>query len=358
MRIGILTYHRADNFGAVLQAFALMQYLWQKGHEVEIIDYRCKTLESQYDVFNPRILLSRKNVLFSFIQYIKRFKNIRDRREKNAKFEAFRRRYLAMSRSFFSVREPLNYDVIITGSDQVWNFHLNSGSEKIYLLDFPCHPQTLRVAYAASSDCNGLNRIGQGALVKALGQMDKISVRESFLKEALAPLTDKQILECLDPTFLLPQSIIQKMVARVKKEPYILVFHMTPVTHFVPFIESIAKEKHAEVVEVFGGFQVQSSLNKLCNWGPIELLSLIAFAEKVFTTSFHGLSLSLIMHKDVWVINKGDNLRQRNLLTLVGLENRLLNIPEDYHEDMIDYGKVERNLMPALEQSKKFLDFQ
>ena len=68
MRIGILTYHRADNFGAVFQAFALVHYLRGEGHDAEIIDYRCKRVESCYDIFSPRIPLSGRKVWKSLKQ--------------------------------------------------------------------------------------------------------------------------------------------------------------------------------------------------------------------------------------------------------------------------------------------------
>ena len=65
MKIGILTFHRAENFGATLQAYALQTYLSQLGNDVEIIDYRCTSIERNYDILNPRVLWSRKNVFFS-----------------------------------------------------------------------------------------------------------------------------------------------------------------------------------------------------------------------------------------------------------------------------------------------------
>ena len=355
MRIGILTYHRADNFGAVLQAFALVHYLRGEGHDAEIIDYRCKSIESCYDIFSPRILLSRRNVWKSLKQYFCRFENIQDRQQRHLKFQQFRSQYLPMSNSVTTLERPLEYDVIITGSDQVWNFHLNKGSERVYLLDFPCSPKTKRIAYAASSDRNGLNRVNQDVLRAALARFDRISVRESFLSKALSPLVEKDIKVCLDPTFLLNKDTLKDLIKPIRDDKYILVFHMTPIIDFLPLIHKVAESKNAGVIEVFGGFQSHSNQNLLCNWGPLELLSLIANAESVFTTSFHGLSLSLILQKDVWVIDRGDNLRQKNLLALAGIGNRMIKSPEDYKNVSIDYKQLQRNMEPAIEESKRFL---
>ena len=54
MKVGILTFHRAHNFGAMLQCYALQEYLTKKGLNVEVIDYRqpyIETLYSKYSLF-------------------------------------------------------------------------------------------------------------------------------------------------------------------------------------------------------------------------------------------------------------------------------------------------------------------
>ena len=90
MKVGILTFHRAENFGAMLQVFALQQYLRKLKHDVEIIDYRNKTIESMYHIYNPYILVTRKNVFKSVEIYLSRFKNIQDRKVCKVKYSEFR----------------------------------------------------------------------------------------------------------------------------------------------------------------------------------------------------------------------------------------------------------------------------
>ena len=65
--------------------------------------------------------------------------------------------------------------------------------------------------------------------------------------------------------------------------------------------------------------------------------------------------MSLILQKDVWVIDRGDNLRQKNLLALAGIGNRMIKSPEDYKNVSIDYKQLQRNMEPAIEESKRFL---
>lgn len=355
MKIGILTYHRADNFGAVLQAYALSTYLHQEGCDTEIIDYRCMKIEAQYHIFSPLILLTRKNVFISAREYFNRFKNMKDRMRRRRKFAEFRDKYLPLSESIHHIKRPLAFDVIITGSDQVWNFHMNKGSESIYLLDFPMCPQTKRVAYAASSEQNGMIRIGDEYLRLCLENFDKISVRETFIKEKLQKLVAENIEICLDPIFLLAKEHYEKIAVKPVLSKYILVYHMTYAPEVLPLAHKVAKEIDAEVVELFANFKTHDDAHHVTVWSPTDLIGYIANADKIFTTSFHGLALSLILNKDVWVINKGDNLRQRNLLRQAGLPNRLLQCANDYSNENIDYNRVKEKLQPLISKSKEFL---
>lgn len=355
MKIGILTYHRAENFGAILQAYALSSYLRSEGHEVELIDYRCKNIERKYDIFSPGVLLSRKNIYLSLKEYLSRFSNIADRKIKKRKFEDFRRN-LPLSKPVRTSREIGAYDIVITGSDQVWNFHLNKGDENVYLLNFGSD-SFRRVSYAASSERNGLSRIPEYQLKEAFDRFDKISVREQFLKDIVGKLTSKNISICVDPVFLLSASEYENLCIESLEKKYILVFHMTYSRELTEFATKIAKDKGLRLIECFGGFTNRKGADSICNWGPKELLRLIANAELVFTTSFHGLALSLIFHRNVWLVDKGDNNRQHSLLHLVGLDHRMLNTFDQYNELPIDYDRVDSALSHVIKESKDFLRF-
>lgn len=356
-KIGILTYHRAENFGAVMQAYALSAYLMSNGHQVEIIDYRCKAVEVHYQIFNPSILLSRKNVFASLCEYINRFSTIKTRYIRKKKFQEFRDKYLMLSNSISSIKSPLNYDVVIVGSDQVWNFHLNKGAERIYLLDIPCKAQTKKMSYAASSDQNGLNRINCGYLAQCLATFNQISVREHFIKAQLSAYIQKPISVCLDPTFLLEKDDYLQLAERIDITNYILVYHMAPVHDYLPKIKDIAENSGLKVIEIYGGFYQGNDDNVITDWGPCDVLGLISKASMVFTTSFHGLALSLIMKKNVWVIDKGNNFRQKNLLEIVGIPDRLWTDINSFNYSEIDYSEVQAQLNAEKESSKNYLRF-
>lgn len=356
MKIGILTFHRADNFGAVIQAYALQEYIKNLGHEVEIIDFRCKSIESHYQVFNPSILTTRKNIILTFKEYILRFADIKNRRTKHQKFNFFRNAYLQMSQPQRTIPCDIEYDCIIVGSDQVWNAHLTAKDKWIYLLKCPFTKDIKRVSYAASSERNGLKKFDRNQLETCLEAFSNISVREEFLKEDLLHYTSHKIQVCCDPTFLLPiEGYIPLITQNINKQKYILAFHMSPMGESLKFVKKFANSKKAQIFNVYGGFSVKQDSSNITNWGPIEMLNYIYHAEAVVTTSFHGLALSLILNKEVWVVDSGDNLRQKHLLKMLGLEERLINSESEYHGERINYERVNERIHKISEESKLFI---
>lgn len=114
MKIGILTFHRAENFGAVLQCLALQNYLISKGNEVEVIDYRNPSIEHQYDIFNPWCIFQTKSLYGGFCVYVKRFFNFRSRLRKkyyigNFEINIFRlRSHITQIVNFFHMMPSLS----------------------------------------------------------------------------------------------------------------------------------------------------------------------------------------------------------------------------------------------------------
>lgn len=360
MKIGILTFHRAENFGATLQAYALQTYLSQLGNDVEIIDYRCTSIERNYDILNPRVLWSRKNVFFSLKQYLKRFSSLKDRIEKKQSFKTFRTNYYYLSAPVLKVEKDLGYDVYITGSDQVWNAHLTDGIDDVFFLGFPMKANAKKISYAASSenDPKGLLWNNREYVRNLLKSFDAISVREDFLRADLKRYVEAPISICVDPTFLLDKKSYQDIAIMPDiREKYVLVYHMTTMPESVTLANKIAEDRGFRIIEIFGGYSTDKDKRRYkSNLGPSEILGYIACAEVVITTSFHGLALSLIMNKDFWVVNHSGNYRQRNLLSLLDLENRLVEDSTSIRDEShINYSVINNAMSNLIDNSKSFL---
>ena len=100
MNLGIITFHRALNYGAVLQAYALQYFLREMDIDSRIIDYRCKEIEYFYKPIKANPIKNTKNFLKECIFYM--FNKI-----KRKKFMRFLNKNLFKDR--FSVKnEPRN----------------------------------------------------------------------------------------------------------------------------------------------------------------------------------------------------------------------------------------------------------
>ena len=147
MKIGIITFHGADNYGSVLQAYALTEYLNDKGYDAEIIDYYFEHDYRQYKPFRtylysrqPKAFLSD---VFSYSVHCKRIKN----------FQNFRKEFLKLSSVRIGASDGWQeiasyYDCFICGSDQIWNLNCTNGVCGPYFLDFVSGKR--KIAYAPS----------------------------------------------------------------------------------------------------------------------------------------------------------------------------------------------------------------
>lgn len=358
MKIGILTFHRAENFGATLQAYALQTYLKQHGHVVEIIDYRCTSIARRYDIFNPSILLSRKNVLESLLKYIARFKNLKERVLRKKRFNEFWKSHLCFSLPVSKIDKPLDYDVYISGSDQIWNPNITKKLDKMFFLDFPVKRGAIKMSYAASSESKfyGMYRRFGKELASFLNGIDAISVREDALKSCLAEYTNKPISVCVDPTFLLSKEKYLELCISPVEHDYVLVYHLFYSQESIILAEKIALEKGLKVIEVHAGYVSRDDkVRHKQDLGPGELLGYINSASVIVTTSFHGLALSILLEKDVWVINTGANTRLKELLAATGLDNRIVSLASECGGESIDYTVVSENVRNMTLNSKTFL---
>ena len=361
MKIGILTFHRAENFGAALQVYALSEFLKSIGHNPQIIDYRCKAIEHQYDVLSPYLLFSKKNIFSSIVQYFKRISQAHSRYSKKKIFKEFRCKYLDISKPYYKIIEDLGYDAYIAGSDQIWNPGLTGGFNNYYFLNFPMNPNARKISYAASSEkVNSYSLFNfKDQVSSCLSNFDAISVREEVFKNELQKYTSKQISTCLDPTFLVPPSKYRELATFPQIKNYILVYHMFFSKESCQLAQRISKTTGKQIVEVFAKGVTKYDNTKhiqIAAFDPCTLLGLIINADTIITTSFHGLALSLILQKEVWVMNTSANSRLKNLLKNFGLENRLLSEVESYSvKNVIDYNQISGIINEKIASSKEFI---
>lgn len=327
MKIGILTFHCAHNYGAVLQTYALQEILKTMGHEVFIIDYRPKYIVDVYKIFNIRRFIS-KSPITSLKKTLNEILNFRNRIFRYYKFNRFIKSYINLSHE----RTVSNiYDAYIIGSDQVWNPDITGGVfDKVFFAEFNFSKEKKRIlSYAASMEKVNLTENERNYLTSALLNFNSLGVRESSLKELLQPLTSKKIEVVLDPTLLLSAHYWNKLIHYKPKtgKKYVLVYHTRVDKFTISVAKKIAQKIDAEIIEVFATIEYKCETSLIPDASPEEFLGLIKYASYVVTTSFHGTAFSLVFGKSFYYIQLNDNKDNRviSLLDQINASDRVIN---------------------------------
>ena len=291
MKIGIVTIHFPYNYGAMLQAFALQKYLLDLNNDVEIIDYRPFSIDKVYHVYFKDIFKKPKKYLKYFVLRRTRYKS----------FEMFLKKYMRLSKRYTNENniEYSNYDMLLVGSDQVWNYNIVGESLEYYTLN-DVHNIT-KNAYASSF---GISSIPNDLVYRynGLKSFQNIGVREVDGVNLLKKMNIESSLVC-DPTFLLSieeWNLYCKPVKNITNN-YVLLYSLANDLKTIETAEKIAKNYNMKVYTIHPLGQSYAingkNLSKDYSIGPNEFIWLISNASFVCTNSFHAVVFSILYGK-------------------------------------------------------------
>lgn len=363
MKIGILTQPLHNNYGGLLQNYALQQVLKRMGHDVETIDQGEKKV-----LFLHRLLSIAKANLLPVL-FPSRYR--KPRYTPNAKEVAIIRqntdyfidkyishtKKLHSSREFDNIAKSKKYDAYVVGSDQCWRPKYNDSFLLEMFLNFAEHqPKVKRIAYAASFGTDEWEyspemTIKCSALAK---KFDLITVREASGVELCRKHLGVDATHVLDPTMLLDKEDYIKLVGNENepKSPGNLFYYiLDPSSEKKALTEDIAAKKSLTPFTVMPKYQaenrtkedVKKRIEDCIFLSVTSWLRAFMDAEMVIVDSFHGAVFSIIFNKPFWVIgnSKRGNARFVSLLGLYGLEDRMITPGEavDWNKP-IDWNRV------------------
>ena len=364
-KIGIMTLSAADNCGSLLQTYALKRLLENYG-EVEIINF---SSESSHAVYDMPCLTLRKRLKMAFDSTKKaKYQNLA--RCKRA-YASFRKQQLQMDEEELFAEDlgkiKSKYDVVVAGSDQVWNVRMGDFDEAFFL----GWTDTKKVAYAPSLGGRDV-RLSQNAaqIIGWIKKFDFLSVREEIGKNCLEEVSGRTVEKVLDPTLVLPESEWEKLVGeRLVKEDYI--FYYSWAYCYDEQLELVRKESkrlNMPVVVIdsrkwFNKDEKQYGFILSANEGPLAFLNLMYYANHVYVESFHGMVFAYIFKKNFWLLDWHEDLQQLDsrLLEFVNLLSAHDRILTEYIYDTVDVSismKYDPNcLLEALRGvSKKYIE--
>ena len=341
MRIGILTFWQSkDNYGQLLQCYALQKYLRDNGHDAYLVRYRPKgdikrtpLVFRVFKALNP-VKLVRYVALRVRIRTAKR-----EYAEHDRQFDVFREKYIAQSPRVYNsydelCEDPPDADCYIVGSDQVWNLGgaplaRCRGMVHAYFLDFG--PREIkRLAYAASWGRETLPDEYAREIRPLLARFSYIGVREKSGVVLCAQCGRNDAEWVCDPTLLLSAKTYRALCraenACVPETPYVLFYYLENGGAFnKEAVFAFARERGLCVQYVGGNMNVDAYEK---NYATIpEWLSLVDHAEYVVTNSFHCCVFSLLFGKRFGAVrltgtNEGMNTRFASLFELTGSPER------------------------------------
>lgn len=331
-RIGIITmFYDSVNYGGVLQAYALTKYINTHFTETEAkqIPYIMNSGFSS-DYIDKRISFAR------LIRYIRRKTNsiigqrysVAERDLKSQKEQSFSHfintvPQLDKRYNYDDLHETVDmFDIFLTGSDQVWN-----GINRGYLLDF-VGDNKKKISYAASVSRNELSDGEKGKIADSLQSFTSISVREESDVGLIQPLTRLDVQSVVDPTMLLTCDEWDCICApRQCVEEYIFCYFLGTNRKSRKIAKEYAKLHNLKLLFIpITGEDTLKPIGEPIIASPEQFLSLIKYANCVFTDSFHAVAFSAIYKKNFVVFNRSAdgemNSRMINITLLLNAKER------------------------------------
>lgn len=371
MKIGLLTFHFSDNYGALLQAFCLQSYLQSLGHNVEFINYHPFYVEqggSLSEILRPSLSRKYLKKLYLFLNY-KRQRFLPVVGSSSAKLQTFREKHLLVSphstRSLDQLLEShLDYDHIIVGSDQIWNPSDQFGPDPVYYA-YPFSRKIPVSSYAASF--GSVSRITPFAsvVIPWIRSLQHCSVREQDAQEFVS----SNNINCdlvPDPTLLLDDlRSFKKLPSDIDLGSALFSYALRTQVGVGELVSLLSLELGLNPISASTPWRRWKPIGSELDLDPFTFLGVIAASKLVVSNSFHGVVCSVLLQKEFIAVSlpgskAGFSSRTRSFLSAVGLENRLIS-PNDLSPalslvyDGIDWSTVNSKLTSLQAKGRSFL---
>lgn len=364
MKVALMSFHNAANYGASMQAYALEKYLLDNGIDCEYINYVNDTRKHMYSMTFLVMNSLRKKKIGAAIRYVVGgpFINLR-----KARFKRFYKKYLKQTKKLYTNSQEASelndlYDFFIVGSDQVWALE-NNGGDMAFFLDF-VKDNRKKISYSSSFGLAEIEDKYKDKYAHYLSCFHSLAVRETIGQKIIKELTGRDATLVMDPVFLLSKEQWGKIMPKRKNnERYIFSYTNTDrqIADFMSTGYSFGDRKHyilSSHTHPLDFFNSQVRV-KYC-MPPQEFLRVIYDADLVVTASFHCLALSILFNKPFVVLligDKGKDERLVNLLVQLGIQNRIWtpSMTVGDIENPIDYERVNERLNSMRISSVEYL---
>lgn len=331
-----LTIPTAENYGSVLQAYALRSFLEEEGYDVDVINYEPEYLKNRYSLFK----IDNSSFIKCFKTFISSSVNFYNKVLKKVRFRGFQKKYIGIcNHKLDNIKELERYNTVFVGGDQLWNTRITNYNTDFFLdkLDIKN-----KIGFSVSMGYNDRTVEEVSFYKKYINNFNYIYVRENTDVGFLNSIsTLDNINYVLDPTLLVEKDIWIKLAKRSKRvihKKYILVYIFNQDKNSILLIKKIGDTLRLPVYIIKNAFRKYDEngfINIKCV-GPLQFVNLFSNAEYIVTNSFHGTAFSIIFEKNFNCIPySGTENRMISLLNILKLQKALNN-----EMNIFDYSSV------------------
>lgn len=386
MKTATVTWITYNNYGTLLQAYALQKFVEQLGHENEILsdavilkEFRETHPTAPRPAPEKAIAAPAKNRLGALLSNPRRLGRVLvshlNREKYQYPYEAIERKCEEFKAKELKIRQGVSgkmlselnaaYDAFLCGSDQVWSA-FDSIFNPYYYLDFVTKK---KIAYGPSL---GTDRIPEGTAEKIrelLSDFDAISVRERVSAEQLRDLTGRDVEWVCDPTLLHDRTFWSSFAAGAEhpKGRYLLCYFLENREWYFDYAKKLADRLHLKIRLIPNKWEFLRNENVLTyGIGPKEYVALFENAAYVLTDSYHGTIFSLLFQKDFLHLQRfsdedpnSQNIRVETFLGYLGLTERIGKYNSPMYDDELrikDYKNILDRLQQLRRQSQDYLE--
>lgn len=365
-KIMIITLPLHNNYGGILQAFALQTVLKNYGFSVDVYNR-----EKTFPNFTTKLYQAVKNVVKLCIgRHVDSIWPLYDSYENYTIISQNTKKFINKYINLHSIQNinevASNYDVYVVGSDQVWRPAYFGKIENAYL-DFLQDRNVKRLAYAASFGTNEWEYSKKQTEIcsKLIKRFDAVSVREKSGIDLCKQYLGVDTIHLPDPTMLLTKEDYINLIEKnntPKSKGELMLYVLDENDELIKIVDRIKTEYKITPFSVNSKYEdKKAKLNDRIQ-PPVEnWLRGFFDADFIITDSFHACVFSILFNKEFLVFGNKERgmARFESLLDEFGLKDRLVGNVFDCElvlEKKIDWTHVNSHLNNRRKDAFAFLE--
>ncbi len=261
--------------------------------------------------------------------------------------------------TYCSIKDASSLDMIILGSDEIWNVRRESIYKNKILFGYGL--KNIVVSYAPSvNNAEIVDFLNMQELVTELQKLKYISVRDERSNKIISTLLGRKVVTVVDPTLLLEKNKWEHFEKKIFLPARFMMLYLYAVEDYsLDFIGQLQDYAYENEITMVSSFAKINWANKNIGMTPFQFLYAAHHANVVVTDTFHGVMFALIYQKNL-IIPKVASCKLQNIITQYQLEDRVFSDVrkvKDILHQAPNYKRIKSIMDNNIKNSKQYLSY-